>query len=527
MKKNRQLAIYAFMTIVCFILSTTNLKSQITIGSNETPAAGALLQLKDKPGIVGGAPNSDKGISMPRVKLEKTNKLAPCADETSGTNAIDHVGLVVYNTTSNEEFCPGMYVWDGQQWVSLFQNSSTDSYITGDTDANSFIIPPTKGIIIPVERAYKVWEGLLSYPSGYLSNNEDDITAELIWQDTPDLFNRLTLIRTGYGRNAMIKLDSGCAISNNKVGNAIVAVRIKKADGTENEIRWSWHIWVTDYDPSTSSNDFNSFTWMDRNLGATNITPGDMGSIGLFYQWGRKDPFPGSKSRESGQSVYPIKDIYDAYNSLTSINKVEVNVADNIEGAIKNPSTFYTQTQSSVSPKSWFTNGSTLRQYNLWGAKGTTEGSGVDYKSYYDPCPKGWRVPVIKEHWYSPWAGANATAQILETDVQWVGPANTAYGVTWGTKWNAYLPITGNWYPNGDFNQAATAGNIWSGNSNGSGFSKYLRFMKSTSSNAFDDSLKDPSNNTIKGFGNNFGQHPAHAYPVRCVKDNLTTGTTP
>ena len=35
---------------------------------------------------------------------------------------------------------------------------------------------------------------------------------------------------------------------------------------------------------------------MDRNLGATSATPGNVGSLGLLYQWGRKDPFLGSSS---------------------------------------------------------------------------------------------------------------------------------------------------------------------------------------------------------------------------------------
>ena len=35
---------------------------------------------------------------------------------------------------------------------------------------------------------------------------------------------------------------------------------------------------------------------MDRNLGATSAALGDVGALGLLYQWGRKDPFLGSLS---------------------------------------------------------------------------------------------------------------------------------------------------------------------------------------------------------------------------------------
>ena len=31
---------------------------------------------------------------------------------------------------------------------------------------------------------------------------------------------------------------------------------------------------------------------MDRNLGATSVTPKDQNAYGAWYQWGRKDPFP-------------------------------------------------------------------------------------------------------------------------------------------------------------------------------------------------------------------------------------------
>ena len=31
---------------------------------------------------------------------------------------------------------------------------------------------------------------------------------------------------------------------------------------------------------------------MDRNLGATSVTPKDQNAYGVWYQWGRKDPFP-------------------------------------------------------------------------------------------------------------------------------------------------------------------------------------------------------------------------------------------
>ena len=73
-------------------------------------------------------------------------------------------------------------------------------------------------------------------------------------------------------------------------GNALIA--LCNADG---DILWSWHIWFTD-DPRGQEYYNNAGTMMDRNLGATSATPGDVGALGLLYQWGRKDPFLGSSS---------------------------------------------------------------------------------------------------------------------------------------------------------------------------------------------------------------------------------------
>ncbi len=73
-------------------------------------------------------------------------------------------------------------------------------------------------------------------------------------------------------------------------GNALIAS--VDATGT---VLWSWHIWVTDADLEAAAQTYPKAGCevMDRNLGAFNNTPGDVEAIGLFYQWGRKDPFVG------------------------------------------------------------------------------------------------------------------------------------------------------------------------------------------------------------------------------------------
>lgn len=97
--------------------------SQVTIGSNEEPNTGALLDLKMNNGK---DVNSSKGLGLPRVELknirtEKDLGKTMGAAQDNTLNHLDHIGLVVYNIGMNIEseetrFCPGIHVWDGEKW---------------------------------------------------------------------------------------------------------------------------------------------------------------------------------------------------------------------------------------------------------------------------------------------------------------------------------------------------------------------------------------------------------------------------
>jgi hypothetical protein len=83
-----------------------------------------------------------------------------------------------------------------------------------------------------------------------------------------------------------------------KEGNAVIA-----AYDSQEKILWSWHIWLTSDKISAetyyvSSNgvftDEVAGVVMDRNLGALSNEVNSVDAFGLFYQWGRKDPYLGS-----------------------------------------------------------------------------------------------------------------------------------------------------------------------------------------------------------------------------------------
>lgn len=162
-----------------------------------------------------------------------------------------------------------------------------------------------------------------------------------------------------------------------KEGNAVIGAY--DAGGT---MIWSWHIWATNYDPDTAENQlaFNGYTMMNRNLGAlandNSTTDKILASYGLYYQWGRKDPFigPASYNAANGASA----SMYNGGGSRVYM-KTEVSSADagTMDYAVRNPLTFIVGV--SDSEYDW-----------LWSAH--SDGLWSDTKTVNDPCPYGWRV---------------------------------------------------------------------------------------------------------------------------------------
>jgi hypothetical protein len=155
-----------------------------------------------------------------------------------------------------------------------------------------------------------------------------------------------------------------------KPGNALIAA--KDAAGT---ILWSWHIWIPATQLTTSTyGGIVGLPMMDRNLGAlvaanANEAP-DGRSIGFLYQWGRKDPFPGTAS-VSGSAPF----VTNGTISLAS-DKQNYTVAETIQ----NP-TVYVVTGGDNN-KTWMT--AEEMGNDFWGVA----------KTVYDPCPPGYVVPT-------------------------------------------------------------------------------------------------------------------------------------
>ncbi len=165
-------------------------------------------------------------------------------------------------------------------------------------------------------------------------------------------------------------------------GNALIGLTDK-----DNNVLWSWHIWITDFNPDEAPDNMGGMRVMNRNLGAfanSNATPQELcDSYGLYYQWGRKDPFlgPGAWDSSSTRTMYNAQGNASVYAYVKSTAETGT-----VEWSISHPVSFIAgAADNSDPPKAvndfdWLFSG---HRTDLWS---------VDSKTIYDPCPDGWRV---------------------------------------------------------------------------------------------------------------------------------------
>ena len=147
-------------------------------------------------------------------------------------------------------------------------------------------------------------------------------------------------------------------------GNAVIAAKNDKG-----VITWSWHIWMPETAISEDYHKLSKRTTMSRNLGAlvdASVDGASAKSTGLFYQWGRKDPFVAVADFSTGAPA-----------SVSGKAMTKAGAQLSVTDAIKNPTVFADYNGN------WTTNGEAL-----WGST----------KTMYDPCPPGYRVPYTSEY---------------------------------------------------------------------------------------------------------------------------------
>ena len=231
--------------------------------------------------------------------------------------------------------------------------------------------------------------------------------------------------------------------ANMKNGNAVIA-----AYDSNDNILWSWHIWACkDYDPEATKHTYknNAGVVMDRNLGATTTVGKADGSLGLLYQWGRKDPFLNSAK------------CHAAVNTASSSNAWTIVDQGTLDYSIKHPMAFMTSAGGD-----WLTESTAT----LWSASTKTQ---------YDPCPPGWRVPAGGSNGL--WAkAAGGTSATNAHDTGRLGVSYTIFTET-GTVW---VPFSGyRLFTNGNLSAIGGQLFLWSGSSKGS--NAYVLFQSSGS----------------------------------------------
>ena len=250
-----------------------------------------------------------------------------------------------------------------------------------------------------------------------------------------------------------------------KEGNAVIAA--KDANGN---ILWSWHIWLTDQ-PQGQVYYNGAGTMMDRNLGATSATPGDVGALGLLYQWGRKDPFLGSSSISSG---------VEAKSTITWPSPVSTNSSrGTVSYVTANPTTFV---YASSSPYDWRYSS---RDNTLWTTSDKT-------KSIYDPCPAGWRVPD---------GGSNGIWSKAGFDDTTYDSTNEGISFSISSSFTTWYPASGyRYYGDGSLSFVGSLGYYWS-------------------ASPFSDVAYDLSFNYGGYVNPSYGINRAYGCSVRCLRE--------
>ena len=218
-------------------------------------------------------------------------------------------------------------------------------YLSAKGAANSYIVP-----LINAEYSFDA-----TVKGNSTESVGDIVSVEVLWETELDGY-----MNPGYSINVgdiieKVELKDGRVYfslpSDPKPGNALIAV--KDASAT---YLWSWHIWVTDFDPEETKQTLPSgAVLMDRNLGA--LSANSMtASVGCYYQWGRKDPFINTYLQTTRGSSWT--------STWMDFWTFDVNLT------VQNPYTVFYGDNTTIDKNLWRTG-----------------------KTMYDPCPSGWSVP--------------------------------------------------------------------------------------------------------------------------------------
>lgn len=253
------------------------------------------------------------------------------------------------------------------------------------------------------------------------------VSAEVLWQT----------VETGVVSDVALTDEGRISFTaTGAEGNALIAAR-----DAEGRIVWSWHIWCTDRpaDQTYMQNPKKHvYTFMDRNLGATSAEV-DVQSLGLLYQWGRKDPFPGAAAWYS--ITEPV-----LYGPVTGVTETAADAETTVAQAIRNPHVHYYQRNAD-----WLYNG---RNDYLWGNPDGTTYSQDFQKSIYDPCPAGYKVPGVDAYMAFTTTGSSS-GELNAVPNEGTQRGWMVYYTAYGEGDTAWFPYTGRRDSNGSMGRGS------------------------------------------------------------------------
>lgn len=405
---------------------------------------------------------------------------------------------------------------------------------TGDVDyslstisrSNCYILNPLAMVdrvfTIPIDRIDEFW-GNSSYCGTGTGNTIADLGNEgweavILWQDhngsfsydatvDPNKIGDFDIVEDYANNTVKVTLPKEFAVADNHC-NVVYVVR-KSDDKT---ILWTWHLWITDYNPypssisvSTGVNEYSVdggalhfynntyFTSgiyggkliMDRNIGArsANSDGSGYGLVGatlnspgtIHYQYGRNAPFPARVAVDIA-SIYR-NDYEIDYHSTAATNGVSF--AD----VASNPNKYFT---TSTTAEPWCSEEVAQSALYIWFDYTIPVSDYVTGKSIFDPSPLGFRVPVR-----GTWTGftcGSAADEYANPDSYTAKLINNNNGVVETPYSRIYKDVA--FYPalgyigcsSGGFGSVGTTSYQWSATPSTNTYS-YSMYMNSTETN--------------------------------------------
>lgn len=291
-------------------------------------------------------------------------------------------------------------------------NRVEDLSVKALPESNSYIINPSPTTFkVPLTRVNRFWAldspymiNYDAYDGGNMLSEDTKWVVEVIWQDVSEKVIEFVSAE-GVGNNSFSFRTT--SLAEDRTSNVLVGVRMEG----RSEYLWSWHLWITPYNPDESedwtwkddvytypvtggevhryldrepSGVWNTIYWdkfiMDRNLGAASADKEDgTSTFGMYYQFGRKDPFP-----RGGVGAV----VYASDGEKKSLRGKEGQ--DFIYSTVLAPDRYVWH----ASLSDWvIEDDKVLSEGRVWNDN-TLLGSS-NLKSIFDPCPPGWKLPKM------------------------------------------------------------------------------------------------------------------------------------